>query len=306
MEAGTPLNDRPITSELGCVTPFIVVPGTWTDADLDYQAEIVASAVYNNASCNCNAAKVLVTSAAWPQRQTFLDRVAAVLATLPPRRSYYPGAIERYEKFKAAHANSIVCGSTGDSDAVPFVMFSGLDSTNPDELSFTTEPFCAVLSETALEWNNEKGTDTAATFLPRAVEFCNNRLFGTLSVSMLVKQGDTDTDAAVEVALRDLKYGAIGVNIWSATSYAMASTTWGAYPGHPKNDIQSGTGTVHNVFGLPSPVKSIIRAPIRMAPKPPFLATHRHAHDVGRKMVRMEAWPSLWRLPSIAFSAMRT
>lgn len=48
----------PITSELGAVTPWIVTPGNWTAAELDTHAKNVAQAIYNNNSCNCNAAKV--------------------------------------------------------------------------------------------------------------------------------------------------------------------------------------------------------------------------------------------------------
>jgi hypothetical protein len=44
---------RRITSELGCVTPVIVVPGAWSPGELAYQAENVATMVAINASCNC-------------------------------------------------------------------------------------------------------------------------------------------------------------------------------------------------------------------------------------------------------------
>src|SRR4029079_19159198 len=39
--AGTPINTRPFSAELGCVTPCLVVPGEWSDADLEYQARHV-------------------------------------------------------------------------------------------------------------------------------------------------------------------------------------------------------------------------------------------------------------------------
>ena len=40
---GTPLLDKPITSELGGVSPTIVVPGDWSAADLKFQAEHLAT-----------------------------------------------------------------------------------------------------------------------------------------------------------------------------------------------------------------------------------------------------------------------
>ncbi len=41
--AGTPKNNRTITSELGAVCPTIVVPGPWSTADISFQAEQVAT-----------------------------------------------------------------------------------------------------------------------------------------------------------------------------------------------------------------------------------------------------------------------
>lgn len=41
-KAGTPLLDKPATSELGGVSPTIVLPGGWSEADLRYQAEQIA------------------------------------------------------------------------------------------------------------------------------------------------------------------------------------------------------------------------------------------------------------------------
>jgi hypothetical protein len=71
---------KDITSELGCVTPTIVVPGRWSDDELQYHAENVATMVAHSASCLCVSAKLLVTRRGWPQRQAFLDRVASVIA----------------------------------------------------------------------------------------------------------------------------------------------------------------------------------------------------------------------------------
>src|SRR5690606_29141913 len=95
--ANEPRNTKPISSELGAVTPILVVPGAWSDADIDFQARNVASMVTNNASFNCNAGKILVTAKGWPLRERFLQRVHEVLASLPPRKAYYPGAEQRYQ-----------------------------------------------------------------------------------------------------------------------------------------------------------------------------------------------------------------
>jgi len=53
---------KPISSELGAVTPILVVPGPWSKEELDFQARNVVSMITNNASFNCNAGKLIVTS----------------------------------------------------------------------------------------------------------------------------------------------------------------------------------------------------------------------------------------------------
>src|SRR5260221_3224460 len=49
-------------------------------------------------------------------------------------------------------------------------------------------------------------------------------------------------------AVEDLRYGAIGLNVWNAVAFLLAQATWGAYPGHTLDDIQSGIGVVRNSF----------------------------------------------------------
>ena len=88
--AGDPLLRKSISSELGNVTPWIVVPGPYTEAELDFQSENLAASIVNNASFNCIATKMIVTQRNWPQRARFLEKVQAVLDQTPPRRAYYP------------------------------------------------------------------------------------------------------------------------------------------------------------------------------------------------------------------------
>ncbi|MGC4092488.1 MAG: aldehyde dehydrogenase family protein [Polyangiaceae bacterium] len=68
---GRPLTQKRITSELGNVSPVIVPPLRYTDAELSAAARNVAGMFVNNAGFNCNAAKLLVTSRDWPQREDF-------------------------------------------------------------------------------------------------------------------------------------------------------------------------------------------------------------------------------------------
>lgn len=48
-QVGKPPFTKPVGAELGCVTPYIIVPGPWTDSDIDYHAENVATGLTQNA-----------------------------------------------------------------------------------------------------------------------------------------------------------------------------------------------------------------------------------------------------------------
>ncbi len=91
--ADTPAIDKRVTSELGGVSPIVVVPGPWTAADLAFQAEHVATQKTHNGGFNCIASQVLVLPEAWDQKDAFLDAVRHALtdaagapALLPRRR----------------------------------------------------------------------------------------------------------------------------------------------------------------------------------------------------------------------------
>src|SRR3954451_21508143 len=91
-----PLLKKEITSELGNVTPVIVVPGPYTDAEIDWQGQSIAGSMANNASFNCNSPKMLVASGAWDGRVKLRDALARGLERVPSRKAYYPGAEQRW------------------------------------------------------------------------------------------------------------------------------------------------------------------------------------------------------------------
>jgi len=140
------------------------------------------------------------------------------------------------------------------------------------------------------------------------VEFCNSRLWGTLTATLVVHPSslrDPAVGAAVERAVRGLRYGTVGVNLWGLYNYASLAGTWGAFPGHPPWDIQSGTGVVHNLFLLPRPQKTVIRGPFRMPFRPLTFPSNRSFAAVARQLVGYEAIPSPWRLARMALAALR-
>lgn len=297
--AATPKVTRRITSELGCVTPTIVVPGRWSDDEIQYQAENVATMVAHSASCTCTSAKLIVTWRGWPQRRAFLDRIAETLSRYPARLAYYPGAAARYASFMDAYPESRRLASAPGNTLACATIY-GIDPASARDLAFREESWSPVLAETCLDAGSE------AEFLSGAVRFCNERIFGTLSAGLIV-QPETRTRLAGQFdrAVADLHYGTVAVNHWSAVSFGLAVAPWGAYPGHTLEEIVSGIGVVHNTLMFDRPLKSVLWGPFTTSPTPAWFVTHRRSHIVGRRMAPFEASPVWWRLPALALAAAR-
>jgi acyl-CoA reductase-like NAD-dependent aldehyde dehydrogenase len=296
---GERLLQVPVTAELGNVSPVVIVPGRWSSADLRYQAQHVATMLAANAGFNCIASRVIVTSAAWPQRNEFLEELERALAALPQRLAYYPGAAERHAAFLERHPDARQLGATSDG-TLPWTLVRGTDPADAGDPCFTTEAFCSLMAETALPGEPPAG------FLDRAVAFCNETLWGTLGATVIVKdQRDAELAHAVERAVRDLRYGSVGVNIWSGASFALTVSSWGAYPGHGDDDIQSGRGTVANTFMLRDPEKSVVRGPFRTRPRPAWFAGHKGSARTLRALAHYEANPSPGTLTRTFAAALR-
>ena len=301
-EADEPALHKPVTAELGNVSPVIVVPGKWSTAELLYQAEHVATMLVQNAGFNCVSARLVVTHAAWPQREAFLGALTQTLVGLTPRRSYYPGARDRRNAFVAAHPDAEEYGA-GSDDALPWTFIRGVPPGQTGDICFNVESFFGQVAETALT------APAAAAFVDAAVAFCNDVVWGTLGATIIVSPSslkDDDVAESVDRAVADLRYGSIGVNVWHALSFAMGSTTWGAYPGHVRTDIQSGTGVVGNAAMFDRPQKSVVRGPFRARPKPPWFATAADSYDVMRRFVAFEAEPSAAKIPGLLLAALRS
>ena len=178
-----------------------------------------------------------------------------------------------------------------------------LDANLTDDIAFKTEAFNGVMGEVALEVTRD-----VAGFIDQAVAFCNDVVWGTLNATILIHPKSLRDPSVVEAldrATANLRYGSIGINIWAGISYALCSTTWGAFPGHPRTDIRSGNGIVHNTYLFDHPQKSVLRAPFRAIPKPFWHAGHKTANELSKKVSLFEAAPSITKLPSIVATALK-
>jgi aldehyde dehydrogenase (NAD(P)+) len=306
-----PILKKRFTSELGNVTPTIVVPGPWSEADLRFQAEHIFTQKMQNAGFNCVAAQMLVTPQEWAGTDKLLYYLRTVMRAEETRVAYYPGARQRQQAAVAAHPDRADQLDPIHAEQVSRTLVTGIDPAGHSPL-FEEEVFCGVLAQTALP-----GGDPAQ-FLANAVRFCNERLSGTLGVNLLIHPQTMKRYAkAYNAALSDLRYGAIGVNLWCGAGFLLSQTAWGAYPGHTIDNVGSGLGHVHNTFFFDHPQKSVLYGNFfpfprnlrhgewHFLPKPPWFGTHRQNHTVGWRMAAFAENPGWLHLPGLFVDALR-
>ncbi len=302
--ADDPVQDKEFTSELGNVSPVIVVPGPWSADDIAFHGTSIASMLVNNAGFNCIAARVLVTHAQWNRRQALLDAVRDSLDEAEDRVAWYPGAADRWERFVTAHPEAEQFG--GDlPGSLPFTLIPDLDAGNTDDIAFTTEAFCGVFGEVGLA-----APRSVPDFVDQAVDFVNDTLWGTLSASIIVHPRsleDPAVAAAVERALDRLEYGSVVVNHWSGITYGTVSLPWGGAPGQARSDIQSGRGFVHNTYLVPDDLidKAVLRGPFRVPTTPALSHVNQRGEDIARALTEFEATRNKSVLPRLAWASLR-
>ena len=297
--------DKPVSSELGGVGATIVLPGPWTEADFRYQAEHVATQKLHNSGHNCVASQVLILPADWDGHDTMLDHVRRQLDQAEDRTAYYPGTGQRLAALQHAAPDAETLGG-----GTKRLLVANVDPAQ-DHYGFRTEFFGPAMVTTSLPGD-------ARQFLRRAVEFCNDRLYGTLSVNIIIHPATrARLGADFDRAIAGLRYGGIGINIWSAAAFLLPRAAWGAYPGHTYTDVQSGIGAVHNALMFDKPLKTVVSAPFRpfprsvlhgeptLFPKPPWFITNKTSEATARKLTEFAAAPSPAKLPAIFTSALK-
>ncbi|MGO9389035.1 aldehyde dehydrogenase family protein [Rhodoblastus sp.] len=305
--AGTPRNNRRITSELGGVGPTIVVPGPWSDADISFQAEQIATQKLHNSGFNCIACQMLVVSEPWERTAQLLQKVEQTIKAAPPRAAYYPGAQQRTADFanQGRDATSFV------RDQAPACVVVQLKKGD-DSWFETNEVFAPAMSVRRID-----DLDSEA-FLRKAIAYANERLRGTLGANILIHPATIRKIGRrkFEQIIAQLHYGCIAINGWAALGWLLVRTPWGAFPGHTLDDVQSGIGVVHNTFMFDKPERTVVEAPftpyprnilsggMTLLPRPPWFVTNRKQHIIGRLMVSFEYQPSWSQIPRIFMNAL--
>ncbi len=298
-----PVLRKPITSELGNVSPTIVTPGDWSDADFRFQAQQIVTQKLHNGGFNCIASQVLVLPESWDGTPKLLAEIEAVMRRVRERPPYYPGAENR----RSAQASAGSAIEIGESFPRTVVRVDARTASS----NFQVEAFSSALTVTTLPGE-------MPAYLHDAVDFANERLWGTLGGNLVVHPSTAKRyPREVERAIDDMRYGCVAVNGWTGIGFLLTETTWGAYPGNTLDRVGSGIGVVHNGYLFDRAQKSVIHAPFAefprsilgygasLLPKPPWFVTHETADATGRALVEFEMHRNPLNAAKVALLAMR-
>jgi acyl-CoA reductase-like NAD-dependent aldehyde dehydrogenase len=296
----TPLLTKPITGELGNITPVIIVPGPWTSDEIKKQAVKIVSWLAYNAGCNCFSPRVIVQQENWTHRKALTTAIGDVMANLVPHKAYYPGTKERHATVVSEHPDATQYGVAGDG-YLPWTLIEDINPNNENDICFKSEVFCSLITETALD------SDSIPEFIDRAVDFVNETLWGTLTATIIVHPEtllDSEISASIERALSNLRYGTISVNELGVLPYFTGVTPWGGFPGHDIYDIQSGIGVVNNYLMFDKPEKTLMRGSFARA-RDPQRVSFKHSVEFARKYTYYLAEPSMSRLPGVMWTLLK-
>jgi len=269
------INTTSISTELGNVTPVIIIPDKWSKSDIRVQAKKVATAKLQNAGFNCIAAQVVVLDDKWKHKDDFINEVKNIISGQSTRHFYYPGSKDRILSINKNPNTEIL---SLDECEVPY---SSTTTDEDDTFYFHNEIWGGSIIFKTISSN------TVPEYIKKATEFCNNNLWGNLGCTVIIKpKTEKKYSKSFKSMLDELKYGTIGINEWCALGFAIPSLPWGGYPGNKDSDIQSGQGYVHNTYLFESPLNGIIRTNFKplMNIDSPWFVTHKNSHKVLKNL----------------------
>ena len=296
-----PLITKRFTGELGNVSPVIVIPGPWDEEDIKEQATHLATWLVVNAGFNCVTPRVIIQHKSWALREAFIEAIGNALSNVETRRAYYPSAQDRHSRFIADRPEARLFGQARSGHLL-WTLIVDVDPDNQDDICFRREAFCSLCAETALD------APSVSEYIDRAVEFANKTLWGTLNATLIIHPKslkDPPVAQSVNRAIAELRYGTVLVNLFAYYSYHFMVAPWGGFPGQDIYGIQSGIGKVANVLMFDRPQKSVAWGPFKK-PFDPLTVASKGAAKFAKKLAHFEASPSVSKLPSLLWSALRS
>mmetsp|Transcript_31411 Transcript_31411/g.57712 ORF Transcript_31411/g.57712 Transcript_31411/m.57712 type:complete len:595 (-) Transcript_31411:66-1850(-) len=270
----------PVTSMMGCVTPWIICPGAtkgaWKESEIKYHATMLAVCFKKNAACLCWSPKVLVlpSEEVWPQRKTFLRVLRKQLAEVPQMSPYHPDAVPHYEMCKkelrghCEEINSVLSQKLEFSIWEPFFngqcfkklmpLWMDIGVLGSEESKSRRYPLAQEVLTPALGIATVACKSTA-DFPVAAARACNAHLEGNLSCMMVYPD---PADRRLDDAVAELNYGVVSVNTYQQFVYENPLARWGAPPGAYKEESPgSGRGSCGNVARIPGACKTVAMGP---------------------------------------------
>jgi len=267
-----------VTSELGCVTPFLIAPGKYTKRELKMAANHIVTAKKVNGGAFCFSPQVVVLPEEWAQKEEFREILVKTVEKIPADPCYYPGATKRIQNILdhyvdddkkgegktqphilqqagARMKRSITDGDDDEDFLQPAIVDCGTygSVTYYNNRALRMEAFGPLLATV-----NLPGDPSESYLTDVAVPFVNNKenIFGSLSCSIIYPK--KFNQHVVEEATAALNYGCVGWN--TATFYGYIGLGIGGIWGASvyDNTGETGRGQVGNVYEIPNIAKSVV------------------------------------------------
>ena len=288
------INNKPITSELGNVTPIIIHPGKWSTSDIKYQARKIVTAKLNNNGFNCIAAQVVVLPDGWGQTDTLIKFVKHYMSKAKERKAYYPESIERLEKLEKdkgyERVNALSCVTPHLTREIKAYSKFEIDEVWSSTIYFKKIEYTSI-----------------EDFANKAIDYCNDELWGNLGVSVIIKDHDRKFNKHItNLYIDKLNYGTVAINEWAAIGYIIPQLPWGGFPGNRDNDIQSGQSVVHNSMLFESPLKGVVNTKFRISRliDPPWFVTNKKARRLFKNLTYYQINNSKINFLKLIFAAL--
>ncbi len=287
------INKKSFSSELGNVTPIIVHPGNWSNAELKFQARKIVTAKLNNGGFNCISAQIVLLPDNWKHTDKLMKYIKYYMNKVDDRLSYYPNSLNvltSLEKDKNyERLNDQSCATPHLSREI-----KAYSKYETSEIWGTSIYFKKIDYENDLD------------YAKNVIDYCNNTLWGNLGATVLFKKYNKRVNEPIKnLYINNLKYGTVAINEWSAIGFIIPTLPWGGYPGNKDNDIQSGQDFVHNSMFFESPLNGVVYSKFRMSNiiDPLWFVTNKKGKKVFKNLTYFQIDKSFINFIKLAASA---
>ncbi len=254
----------------------------------------IVTAKLNNNGFNCIAAQVVVLPDGWGQTETLIKFVKHYMSKAKERKAYYPESIERLEKLQKdkgyERVNALSCVTPHLTREIKAYSKFEIDEVWSSTIYFKKIEYTSV-----------------EDFANKAIDYCNDELWGNLGVSVIIKDHDRKFNNHItNLYVDNLNYGTVAINEWAAIGYIIPQLPWGGFPGNRDNDIQSGQSVVHNSMLFESPLKGVVNTKFRISRiiDPPWFVTNKKARRLFKNLTYYQIHNSNINFLKLIFAAL--